>query len=367
MELDDANVPVWYLEGVLTDGKHWMIAVEPLPFTVGRNAEHHLCLSSKSVSRNHAELFVHEGSLWVRDVGSKNGTFVNRRPIFASGTSLADGDVIHFGSAEFRIGLKERDSAEETTTNNFLISSLSTHFQASEGLLRSLLEARAVVPLFQPIVRLPDGRRHGYELLGRGAYPGLPTHPAELFAIADAAGLDAQLSQLFWEEGLACGIGLPGNPALFINIHHTELERPELVAGLRRFREANPQTRITVEISEKAVTDLTRMARLRQELSALNMHLAYDDFGAGQPRFLELVEVPPHVLKFDIALVRGIHQRPKRLHQVVQTLVQMATDLGIAALAEGVECREEREVCAQLGFQYAQGYFFGRPGRPPDS
>jgi EAL domain-containing protein (putative c-di-GMP-specific phosphodiesterase class I) len=279
--------------------------------------------------------------------------------------ALSDGDVIHFGTAEFRIGVKEAEPpTEETTTSNLSLGSLSRHFQASEELFRALLDHRAVVPLFQPIVHLPDGRRHGYEVLGRGAFVGLPTHPMELFAVADALGLGARLSQTFWEEGLACGMQMAGNPAFFINIHHSELEGDDLARGLRRFRETYETARVTVEISEKAVTDLTRMARLRRDLTSLNMRLAYDDFGAGQSRFLELAEVPPHILKFDIGLVRGIHQRAKRFHQMVQTLVRMASELGIVALAEGVECREEREVCAQLGFRLAQGYFFGRPGRP---
>ena len=83
------------------------------------------------------------------------------------------------------------------------------------------------------------------------------------------------------------------------------------------------------------MTDLDEMLSFREALSALNIHLAYDDFGAGQARLLDLVEVPPDYLKFDIKLVRDIHRNPQQ-QQMVKSLVNVVRDFGIAALAEGV-------------------------------
>ena len=93
----------------------------------------------------------------------------------------------------------------------------------------------------------------------------------------------------------------------------------------------------------------------------LDIKLAYDDFGAGQARLVDLAKVPPDYLKFDIALIRGIHTASAQQRQLVDTLVRMVQDFGIAALAEGVECAEEAEVCREIGFDYAQGYYFGKP------
>ncbi len=56
---EDSWAP-WFMEGVLRDGKRWIIPLEPLPFSVGRMADCNLVLASKSVSRNHADLF-HQG------------------------------------------------------------------------------------------------------------------------------------------------------------------------------------------------------------------------------------------------------------------------------------------------------------------
>ncbi len=362
MDLERESLELeWSLEGLLSDGKRWIIPMDPLPFTIGRHADNHLIISAKSVSRNHAEVFIKESGLWIRDLGSKNGTYVNRQRI-GHPTPLHAADVVHFGTVEFRIGLKESTpSVEETSTSGHLVSDLSALFHSLEPDLRRMIQEGAVLPHFQPILDLEDHSRYGYEILGRGVQTGLPTLPLELFSIAEGLGCEAELSRLFWTRGIMAGMKLPGSPRLFVNIHPAEIGEATLISGLKDLRRQAPCTHITLEISEKAVTNVTQMCRLRGELQELDIHLAYDDFGAGQARFLELVEVPPHMLKFDIGLIGNIHRRPKRLQQLVGTLVKMARDLGITTLAEGVECAEEAEVCTVLGFQYAQGFHFGRP------
>ena len=91
------------------------------------------------------------------------------------------------------------------------------------------------------------------------------------------------------------------------------------------------------------------------------MGLAYDDFGAGQARLLELAEVPPHYLKFDMSFVRGIHEAGPRRRHLLTSLVSVARDLLVYTVAEGVESKEEAEVCMRIGFTHAQGFHFGRP------
>ena len=91
------------------------------------------------------------------------------------------------------------------------------------------------------------------------------------------------------------------------------------------------------------------------------MQLAYDDFGTGQNRLAELIEVRPHILKFDMALIRGIHLATSRRQQFLQSLVHMVTELGIVPLAEGVEHEGEHAMCNKLGFQLAQGFLYGKP------
>ena len=131
------------------------------------------------------------------------------------------------------------------------------------------------------------------------------------------------------------------------SLHHLSLEYP------------NKQ--IVLEVHEAVVTNPSEMQALQTELDDLGILLAYDDFGAGQARLLELMDVPPEYLKFDMSLIQGIHLAPTTRQKMLESLVKMVSAIGIKPLAEGVETREEHQMCLDFGFTYAQGYFYGRP------
>ncbi len=103
------------------------------------------------------------------------------------------------------------------------------------------------------------------------------------------------------------------------------------------------------------------MKRLNSALSDLDVGLAYDDFGTGQARLGEIVDVSPDYLKFDMSLVQGIHKAPTQRKLLLKRLVDMVGELRIVSLAEGIECAEDRDTCQELGFELFQGYLFGRP------
>ena len=103
------------------------------------------------------------------------------------------------------------------------------------------------------------------------------------------------------------------------------------------------------------------MREFRAALRDLGIGLAYDDFGAGQSRLLELTEFPPDYLKFDRSLVRESALCSDSHRSLVRTLVKHAADAGIATVAEGLESQESVDDCRSLGFAYLQGYHLGRP------
>jgi EAL domain-containing protein (putative c-di-GMP-specific phosphodiesterase class I) len=150
-------------------------------------------------------------------------------------------------------------------------------------------------------------------------------------------------------------------PALFLNIHPAEFETQGLFASIAGARQRSPQMRLTLEVHEGALADLEAIDRLRLQLGRSGVGLAYDDFGAGQARLLELAEVPPHYLKFDMSFVRGIDSAPQSRKRLLTSLVQVARDLLVYTVAEGVETAGEAEVCMRIGFTHAQGFHFGRP------
>lgn len=360
----------WFLEGLLGPGRNFEIRIDPIPFSVGRQKDSDLYLSARDISRHHAEILRRDGVLWVRDLGSTNGTFLNRERLTADGgeAPLRHGDILHFGANEFRVSLRDpqgreqSDESESDSTRLDFGDELPRHFVQCADEVQELLRNQAVTPYYQPIYALADDTLAGYELLGRGAHPALPQSPGELFGLAERLGVERELSDLFRRVGVARlgEAGAMGQP-LFLNTHPSEMRLDTLARVAADLRAAHPNLPLVLEIHEKAVTELGLIRSLRDVLREHGWYLAYDDFGAGQARLLELVQVPPDYLKFDISLIRNIHQQSATVRQVVGTLVRMAEELDIKTLAEGVEVEPEAVVCRDLGFRFVQGYYYGRP------
>ena len=345
----------WYLYGAIADGQNFQeVQLNRSGFRVGRHFACDLQLMWATVSGTHAEFLTQEnGDLVLRDLDSTNGTFVNGERI--SGECLLDvGDIVQLGASEFRVLERNGDAGQtlETKEFNFLPSQLVT--------LEDLIHGTGLIANYQPVVKLADAGVIGYEVLARSESPELST-PMQMFSLAEKLGISDALSAACRTVGLLDAADMPKNQILFLNTHPSELKQEELLTSLEVLRDANPDQAMMLEIHEAAVTDLAAMAVLQSHLNDLQISLAYDDFGAGQARMLDLIEVPPDILKFDISLVRDIDQSSEKHITLVQTLVAMVRDLGISPLAEGIESEAEAATCLEIGFELAQGFHFGRP------
>ncbi len=355
----------WVLESPSVDGapvqQRW---IRPLPFRIGRGPEVELSLASPHVSKAHAEIYSDGDSLRVRDLGSRNGTFLNRQPVHDA--ALSRGDVLHFGDREYRIGQPEADvkGPDDSQKTASWKGPLPSRLSGQAEQMPVLLKKRAVEMVFQPIVELPSRRVSACEALGRGRHPGLPQSPVELFEIAAQVGTrtPVELSRLFRERAVEQVQHLTEPPIVFLNTHPAELEQPGLLESLEELRTMAPHVDLVLEIHESALAQTDFIVWLRNRLSEINVGLAYDDFGAGQARLFELAEAPPHFLKFDRRFVTDIDKAPSSRQRLLASLVAAARELMVRTVAEGVETAEEATACIEAGFTHAQGYYFARPG-----
>ena len=359
---------LWVLEKrVGENGSLQRTPVQPLPFRIGRSPGLQLVLPSAHVSKAHAEIYTDGLALRVRDLGSRNGTFLNREPV--ADATLHEGDVLHVGDNEFRVA-RDLPGEDESDDERTLIRTapLSRHFVSGALQVRDLIDQGAVTILFQPIVTLPSARVAAYEALGRGRMPGLPESPVELFDLAGALGPDAQaeLSRLFRRRAVELVRDRPEPPLLFLNTHPVELEAPGLLESLEELRNFAPQVDLVLEIHESSLAQPDFITWLRGRLMEINVALAYDDFGTGQARLFELAEAPPHYLKFDRRFVTGLDHAPTSRQRLVASLVAAARELLVKTVAEGVETAEEGAACMRAGFSHAQGYHFARPAPVED-
>jgi EAL domain-containing protein (putative c-di-GMP-specific phosphodiesterase class I) len=213
---------------------------------------------------------------------------------------------------------------------------------------------------YQPIVRASDGGLHGYEALLRTAEPVFP-NPMALLAAAEKLGRLAGLGAAV--RGAVAGLlesgAYPGG--VFVNLHPLDLADDELLdpsAPLTKFA-----SRVVLEITERAslrgIADVAdRVGRLRR----LGYRIAIDDLGAGYAGLTSLATLAPDIVKFDMALIRGLDQDVVR-RKLVASMAAVCRDLGISVVAEGIETEGERAAAIDAGCDLLQGYLLGRPAR----
>jgi len=354
--LPESPAAIWVLSAPTNaDDTAPRIAITDQPFTVGRDSSSSLAIRDSTVSSQHAEIIIAGDTLLVRDSNSTNGTLLNGRTV-QSVESLKDGDILHFGNAMYVVHRGTMPTGMATVCANNIDEALA------QVQFATLLARPGIHPYYQPIVHLHDGSHIGYEILSRSKFVGLET-PAKMFRVAAQRMLEAELSRVCRLEGLRGAAELDHKCQLYLNTHPTELEQPELLESIRTLRSLYPAQEIVLEIHESGVTSIDFLRNLRAELTDLNIGLAYDDFGSGQARLMELIEVPPDVLKFDVSLVQGLPTASASRRTTVASLIRIVQDLNVIPLAEGVETEEEAEICRELGFELAQGFLFGR-GEP---
>lgn len=347
----------WLLEHHTDDDRlPQRLVLNTFPVVVGRQGGMTLADASPNLSRYHAELVERGSRLFVRDLGSRNGTFVNRERIDHE-CELFAGDLLHFADVECRLS-RTADSAGESTAILARDELPDQVGKASDQLENSRFES-----LFQPIVSLLDRAVIAHECLTRGTHDGRPEPPDLLLELAASHGEVIVLSERMRLEGLAAAEAAGLDGPIFVNTHPQELDHPErLLAHLDEAVQHYPHARLVLELHEAAIPALGVTADLASALHQRGIGLAYDDFGAGQARLMELVSAPPDYLKFDRSLLSRIDQAPPRQQRMLAMLVGYAHEHGIRTIAEGIAEAREAEVCLDLGFDYAQGYYFGEPG-----
>lgn len=333
------------------------VVLDELPFVMGRGDEASLTFYDQEISTEHASLELSDDGWVLIDLDSTNGTFVNGQRV--DDRRLVHGDVIHLAHVELRF-LMGRPARRNRSTLNVDDAHQQMLVRLASA-LSEVLTTGSLVPVYQPIVRLDDRSVVGFESLGRTGHNLSELNFGGMLKLANERGQGGTLSRLMRQIALK---QLPAEEGwIFFNLHPQELENlPELEQSFDEIVHAVGPNRAVVEVSEASVTDLEEMSRVRAALRSRGVLLAYDDFGAGQSRLMDLAEVPPDFLKLDMAMVRDIDKpKNKARRELLRALIQSTSDSQVKVIAEGIEREEEAEVCAELGCGLGQGYLFGRP------
>ncbi|MCP5284076.1 MAG: EAL domain-containing protein [Burkholderiaceae bacterium] len=357
----------WFLEDLAADSTRLTHRILTWPCRIGRDPAGDLVIDAHTVSRRHAELALDaDGKLWLTDLGSSNGTRVNGETIQGR-VPVAAGDVVHFGQIDFRLGVDSTTRLVATAADDDrtqIVSAgqaLAERFVRKEPELLELMRGQGLSAAAQPIVDAQGGTVWAYELLGRCTHPGLPSSPMQLFVLAAKLKRAAELSEAFRAYGVRALAPRLSGQKVFVNTHPSETFAGDFFAALKALKDVDGAPELVVEVHETAAENVAAMRELAAGLADIDVPFAYDDFGAGQSRLQELVKVPPHFVKFDMGLIRGLDQAPAATQDMVRGLVRGVIGLGSVPLAEGVETEGEAAICRDMGFQLIQGYLTGRP------
>lgn len=230
--------------------------------------------------------------------------------------------------------------------------------KASDARLEQAIAGREIRLLFQPQIEIQSGRVVGAEALAR--WQDEPSIE-DLFTRADAAGLSAQLSQMLQSGALAAAAAWEApldRLKIAINLTAadicTEGYDQWLLDEIERI--GIEPARVTVEITENAiVADEAGAAERLTRLRAGGIRIAVDDFGTGYASLAYLTRLPLDIIKIDRGLVANI-VTGQRDQIVFRALINLARDLGLQLVVEGVESVAQLYLLAEWGCDLYQGF-----------
>jgi diguanylate cyclase (GGDEF)-like protein len=235
------------------------------------------------------------------------------------------------------------------------------------GELRRALERQEFIVEYQPKAELATGRIVGAEALVRWLHPqrGL-LRPDEFIPLAERTGLIKQLSRDVLDEALrrcrdwnAAGYDIPVAVNLTV-ANLLDLELPSEIAELLRDHELPPD-KLELEVTESMImADPFRVRQVLTRLGDMGVRLAIDDFGTGYSSLAYLRRLPVDVLKIDKSFVLNM-TRDVGDATIVRSTIDLARNLGLEVVAEGVETPEAWHALRAFGCHIAQGHLIGRP------
>lgn len=224
----------------------------------------------------------------------------------------------------------------------------------------------------QPILRVPDKKIVKAELLARwrhherGMIP-----PDEFIGVAEKSGAIIELGDLIFRQALDWlkihNQQLPAGFQLSINVSPIQFQVNPNKADtwLDSLRKAGiPPEMVCIEMTETAllVTHANTMANL-ETLRSAGVAVALDDFGSGYASLANLRHFSIDFLKIDRQFITPMTDNPEE-RVITEGMINLAHQLGITVVAEGVETSEQFELLAQMGCEYVQGYWVSRPVQP---
>lgn len=238
--------------------------------------------------------------------------------------------------------------------------------RAAVELVRNAGTEGRIAPYYQPMVRLPDRSPLGFEALVRIEGPNGVCGPSVFWRAFDDPDCARQIDdEMFaqttadiarWRaDGLAAG-------RISINVSEYYFKSPDFAERVlhRLARLDIPPSVLKIEVTETILLgeDTGLVGAILTDLHNAGIAIALDDFGTGYASLTHLRDFPIDVIKIDRSFLRDVHRKPTSA-VIVRAMIELAANLGVEVVAEGVETEEQADFLTEAGCTAGQGYLFG--------
>lgn len=235
--------------------------------------------------------------------------------------------------------------------------------------MKAALENGEFVPWIQPKYELRSQKPCGGEALVRWEHPGKGVIlPSKFIPIFERNGFVTKLDYFIWGE--VCGllkkwIDEGRDPApLSVNISRIDMYNPNSVQILNELvkKYGIPPSLLNLELTESAYMDNPEVMReLLNSLRKSGFTIMMDDFGSGYSSLNTLKDIPVDILKIDMNFIKDDAADAGRSRTILASVIRMAGWLDLPVIVEGVETEQQVDFLKEIGCDFVQGYYFGKP------
>ncbi|MBP1680444.1 MAG: putative cyclic di-GMP phosphodiesterase [Proteobacteria bacterium] len=230
-------------------------------------------------------------------------------------------------------------------------------------IIKTAIDNRKIISYFQPIVNNQTQKIEKYESLVRlVTEDGQLLTPFYFLETAKKGRYYSKITRIVLENSFAALYKIP-EASISINLSVHDIERDEITTYIEKLllQHESEAHRIIFELLESEdIKDFALVKKFIQNVKTKGVRIAIDDFGTGYSNFERLLSYEPDILKIDGSLIKNIHNNQINQH-IVETMILFAKKQHLSTVAEFVENEAIYEIVRDMGIDYSQGYYFGRP------